>query len=128
MSRLVAGAAFINSERKVLTVPNRSGSQVFVGGKIEEQETPLAALKRELAEELPGAHVSDLWFYRSFSGRSRRGEVLEIYIFIGEVEGDITPGSELTGHEPRWVGFDDYQGSEVMRTIMAALKKDGYIM
>lgn len=128
MAKLVAGVAFINKERKVLTIANRAGSQVFIGGKIEEKEEPLDALRRELLEELPNAKVTALWYYGSFSGRNNRGEMLTIYIFTGEVEGDLTPGTELTGHDVKWVGFEEYEGSEVMERIMARLKNDGYVV
>ena len=127
MPTLVAGVAFINENKQVLTIPNRHGSHVFIGGKIETSETPLHALIRECGEELPLAHIKGLWFYRSFSGKNRRGEDIEVYIFTGEVEGDLTPGGELTDHETKWLGFEEYQGSPIMTEIMAALKTDGFI-
>ena len=127
MPTLVAGVAFINKDRKVLTISNRHGSHVFIGGKVEEKEKPIHALMREFGEELPGANITALSYYHSFSGKNRRGEDVEIYIFTGEVEGDLTPGSELVGHEVKWVGFDEYEGSQVMKEIMTSLKNDGYI-
>ena len=128
MPTLVAGVAFINKDKKVLTIPNRHGSCVFIGGQVEQYEKPIDALMRECREELPHANITALWFYHSFSGKNRRGENVEIYIFTGEIEGNLTPGSELAGHEVKWVGFDEYEGSQIMKEIMAALKKDGYII
>ena len=127
MPTLVAGIAFIDKDKKVLTIPNRHGSHVFIGGKVEQYEKPIDALMREFREELPGANITALSYYHSFSGKNRRDEDVEIYIFTGEVEGDLTPGSELAGHEVKWVGFDEYEGSQIMKEIMAALKRDGCI-
>ena len=127
MPTLVAGVAFIDKDGKVLTISNHHGSHTFIGGKIEGKEKPIDALMRECREELPGANITALSYYHSFAGKNRRDEDVEIYIFIGEVEGDLTPGSELTEHEVNWVGFDEFEGSQVMKEIMTSLKNDGYI-
>lgn len=78
-------------DRKVLLV-NGYGADFFwtPGGGIEVGESPEQALRREILEEL-GVKITSLSPYVSYEYEDQKVEN-----FLIEIEGEITPGSEIT--------------------------------
>ena len=75
------------------------------GGRVEEHETVEAGLIREIREELTCAPIN----YRLFSEVSipgwNQGEIYHFVYFVGELEGEIKPNSEIESHA--WVSKAD---------------------
>ncbi|WP_448620983.1 NUDIX domain-containing protein [Geodermatophilus sp. URMC 65] len=110
----VVGAALVDGDR--VLVAQRSGGPYdgcweFPGGKVEPGEQELAALVREIGEELGVAVVP----------RAFLGEVVLDGVVAGGLPGASTlrvwwgrvqPGSEVTAHEHselRWLGADELE-------------------
>jgi 8-oxo-dGTP diphosphatase len=96
------------------------------GGKPEANETDVACLQREVREEL-STTVSEIRFYKRFEGVSpHRGDHIEVYCYLGNIESEPSPSSEITD-----VAWDkDFLGkeiSDVTLKIINSLRQDGLI-
>jgi len=84
-------------ENKVLMVRNR-GSRFWAipGGRIEEGETPEAALARELGEELRVSLKRQPQLLGTFHDRAAvTGEQFSLSLFAGDVAGKPVPSNEI---------------------------------
>ncbi len=115
MDRLAVGAVIMNDEGRAFVHRRGPDRQLFPncwdlpGGHVEEGETPLEALEREVLEETGWrvrrvvAELGEMsWVGNDGVGR------LELDYLV-EVEGDLTtPRLEWPNHvEFTWVGLDD---------------------
>ena len=129
--RKVALAVF--KDKKILQVRTSKNDHVFYapGGKIEEGETDIECLKREIREELD-ANIDDksVSFLHEFTGpaHGKPGTLLNIKFYQGNLIGEPKPTSEIVE-----IGFFDSESdlkhiSEIGRTqFFPWLKKHGYI-
>lgn len=103
---LVAAAIILNSRGEMLSVRKR-GTTKFMqpGGKIDAGETPLAALKRELYEEirlvLPDTdEISDHGVFRAPAAHEP-GRTVEAHVFAFRHEEPVQISAEI--EESRWI-------------------------
>lgn len=128
--RKVALACF--KDKKILQVRTRKQQDVFytLGGKIEEGESDIECIKREVREEL-GCEVDDksLKYLNTFEDIAHGEQaMLNVRLYEGKLKGEPTPSSEIV--EIGW--FDTKSDPEKLsviagRTIFPWLKKQGYI-
>ena len=84
MNRYVLGFA-VTPDRKILLVEKlrpkwQAGRLNGIGGKIEEGETSIAAMRREASEEAGLGHLP--WCLRGLMhGRNNGGQMFECYVF-----------------------------------------------
>ena len=110
----VVGAALVDGDR--VLVAQRSGGPYdgcweFPGGKVEPGEEELAALVREIGEELgvavvPQAFLGEVVLDGVVAGGPPSASTLRVWW------GRVQPGSEVTAHEHselRWLGADDLE-------------------
>lgn len=120
-------------ERKFL-VTRSAGKDFFIapGGKLEKDETPEEALKRELEEEIQiNIDLTTLenlgTFYAEAAGKD--GLMLEMHVFkVNDYEGEPTPSSEV--EEIKWIDTQttDIQiGSIFEHEVMPLLKQKDLI-
>ena len=123
-----AGGVIIR-DRKFL-VTRSAGKDFFIapGGKLEKDETPHQALKRELTEEIQiDIDLNTLenlgTFYAEAAGKD--GIMLEMFVFIvNDYKGEPTPSSEV--EEIRWINTQTAGiqiGSIFEHEVMPLLKK-----
>ncbi|MCQ4307355.1 NUDIX domain-containing protein [Pseudomonas stutzeri] len=95
----IATACLFNEAGHILVVRKR-GTRLFMlpGGKIEAEETPLQALRRELHEEL-GLRIeeSQLQALGHFQSRAANepDHWVEADVFVGRVEGEVQVQAEI---------------------------------
>lgn len=127
-----AGGVIVR-ERKFL-VTRSAGKDFFIapGGKLEKDETPEEALKRELEEEIQiNIDLTTLenlgTFYAEAAGKD--GLMLEMHVFkVNDYEGEPTPSSEV--EEIKWIDTQtsDIQiGSIFEHEVMPLLKQKDLI-
>src|SRR5574340_149608 len=83
--------------------PNRS--LILPGGCLEPGESAEACLAREIAEELGGAHATNLRHLGAYTDRAAGGGSVHIELYGGELEGTPAATSEIA--ELVWFGSED---------------------
>ena len=127
-----AGGVIIR-DRKFL-VTRSAGKDFFIapGGKLEKDETPHQALKRELTEEIQiDIDLNTLenlgTFYAEAAGKD--GIMLEMFVFIvNDYKGEPTPSSEV--EEIKWINTQTTGmkiGSIFEHDVMPLLKNTNLI-
>jgi len=102
----IAAAVIVDADGRTLLVRKR-GTRAFMqaGGKVAADETPAEALARELREELDCGLVSAPRPLGCFQAPAANepGLTVEAELFVVELDGDISPGSEIEAaiwHDP----------------------------
>jgi 8-oxo-dGTP pyrophosphatase MutT (NUDIX family) len=117
--RIVA-AVVVNREGRTLLVRKR-GTAAFMqpGGKLSFGETAVAALAREIREELAcevGGHCRPLGTFRA-PAANEAGAVVEAQLFEVSLSGDVSPAAEI--EEVLW--HDPFGGEGL---VLAPLTRD----
>jgi 8-oxo-dGTP diphosphatase len=114
-----AGGRFLIGQRG--PGAHMAGAWEFPGGKKEPDETRLAALERELAEELGIAVVSAQPFIEVAHAYSDRRVRLDVWV-VGDYRGEPAPRE---GQRLRWATVEELADTgllEADRPIVAALR------
>ncbi len=92
-------SAIILREGKLLIVKDKEKEfWTLPGGKVEEGESFLEALEREIKEELPFLTITDIKIYREVLGTTPHSkEKVRVITFLAEGSGSIHLGAEVTG-------------------------------
>lgn len=114
---LKSGAIIINSEGRMLIVkPKNKDFWLFVGGKIEEGETPEEALEREIKEELDANLKGFPIFYMESpieaAAGDKLGRTIQIKIFTVELDREPEPSSEI--EKIHWISKEEFEKEEFL--------------
>ncbi len=110
----VSIGVLINNKRQVLmeknaTNPNFKGLWQFPGGKVEPNETPIVALKRELAEELNIEIYDDLaeaFTFNEYYDSLKDCHYVVLFYLCKKWQGEIVA---KLGQEVKWINVADMQ-------------------
>ncbi len=140
-----ARAVFLQ-EGKLLVVPStrRKNMWVLPGGHVEERESYVKTLIRELHEELNVVvALSDLEHLSTytlsagggsaFGGKAPkgRGKIITALYLVRTWEGTLTPSGDITGMQ--WVTSEEvkantiHYGAGILRHVVPVLKKRGLL-
>lgn len=110
--KYVVGFCFDHDLERVLLVRKarpewQVGRLNGVGGKVEEGESPRAAMEREFAEETGGQGPVVEWAaYARLRGKDRSGEDFEVWFFHARVQGKLRmdlDGMTVDGETLYWI-------------------------
>lgn len=133
MNAIHKAGGIILKDRRLL-VTRSFGKDIFIapGGKLEANETPEQALKREMLEEVAVVIVPDTLehigtFHAEAAGKIGVQLRMDVYI-INDFEGELSPSSEV--EELMWVNTQTTGvaiGSIFEHDVMPFLKQKGLI-
>jgi len=116
---------------KMLQVRDNKQSSVFytLGGKIEEGESDIECLKREVKEEIDcEIEEGSIKFLKEFQDEAHGGGILNVRLYEGELIGEPKPSSEIVE-----IGYFDTNSDPKNLSVIAKkvifpwLKGHGYI-
>ncbi|PEM24416.1 NUDIX hydrolase [Bacillus wiedmannii] len=125
MIRKIGAAIVKDSQLLVVSKKNSPEYYMLPGGKLEDGETDLEALKRELREELQlGVESSTL--LGNFETKSMFGtEPMLLTVYIVEINGKPKPDNEIGLY--KWISIDtkesEYLGTGITKFTLPALRK-----
>jgi 8-oxo-dGTP pyrophosphatase MutT (NUDIX family) len=133
MNTIHKAGGIILKDRRLL-VTRSFGKDIFIapGGKLEADETPELALRREMFEELTVTIVLDTLehigtFYAEAAGQAGVQLRMDVYI-INDFEGELSPSSEV--EELMWINTQTTGvaiGSIFEHDVMPLLKQKDLI-
>lgn len=118
-------------EGKMLQVRDNKQSSVFytLGGKIEEGESDIECLKREVKEEIDcEIEEGSIRFLKEFQDVAHGGGILNVRLYEGKLIGEVKPSSEIIE-----IGYFDTNSDPknlsaiAKKVIFPWLKMRGYI-
>ena len=121
-------SAIVVREKKLLVVRDKERKfWTLPGGKVEENESFLEALKREIREELPDLILTDIKTYREVLGITPHSKKkVRVITFLAEGSGSICLGAEVTAS--RWASAKELKKlklSEASYVIVESLLFEG---
>lgn len=126
-------AALLIRDKQLLVARNYNRDVFYaVGGKLEEGESELECLGREVEEEI-NCKVVNAKFYKRFSGLNVDfTKTLEMPCYFVEIEGEPTASNEIA--ELKWLSAESYNSGEkeklanmLSAQIVPSLIKDGLL-
>ncbi|KMN45654.1 MULTISPECIES: NUDIX hydrolase [Bacillus] len=121
------GAAIVK-DNKLLVVSKKKSPDHYMlpGGKLEDRETDLEALRRELQEELQLEVVSST-LLGDFETQSMLGtESMFLTVYVVKIKGEPTPDNEIGAY--KWIPIDtqesEYLGTGITKFTLPALRKE----
>ncbi|MDO8639279.1 MAG: NUDIX domain-containing protein [Candidatus Daviesbacteria bacterium] len=133
MKTIFKVALAIFKDKKLLQVRSKKHPEVFftLGGKIEQGESDIDCLKREVKEEINcDIDQSSIRYLTTFEdiAHSKEESTVNIKMYTGKLIGDPQPTSEIAE-----IGYFDINAPKknlstiAQRTIFPWLKQHGYI-
>lgn len=128
--RSVVALCCIRDQRYLLMVQKNGKHWIFPGGKSEPGEIRVETLAREVREELPGAEITRLEYWRTFDNVSPSGSSIRVHIFLGDLDGDWHTANEITG----WGWYSkiescDFEGlTPNSIQVIEALEREGLLI
>lgn len=94
--KIIKIAALVIIDKKLLLVRSHNQDAFFtLGGKLEDNESELDCLKREVKEEV-GCEISSAKYFKFFEGTAHnRKKLVQLFCYLVELEGNPVPLSEI---------------------------------
>ena len=126
--RTVIGTAIIKDKNVLLVKKNQTW--ILPGGKPNAEETDEFCLEREVAEELSGARIKNITYYKTCIGKSpHRGDIIQVKVYRADLQNEEEPpkpSAEIS--EAEWVKeWRFYHLSESTKQALTLLEQDALI-
>lgn len=117
----VVGTMFFKDEKILIDKPRKRATYQMIGGRVEENESPLEAAIRECHEELGENAIFDERLFElvmEFDEIATSDGVTPIHFYVflyrGELEGEITTSEEIE----KFMWYDTSCGTEILSNTL----------
>lgn len=114
MSPIKKSTAIIIKDKKILLVTNKERQSFFwtPGGKLNDEETPEQALRRELKEELNIEVTKETFYFTYLSDIEEDSKPREVYCYFVEYIGEPTCQAEI--EKMLWISREDFESGSII--------------
>ena len=117
----VVGTMFFKDDKLLIDKPHKRATYQMIGGRVEDNETPLAAAVRECHEELGNKAIFDeskLDLVMDFDEIATSDPNLKIHFYVykynGLLEGELTTSEEIES----FLWYDSSHGREILSNTL----------
>lgn len=117
----VVGTMFFKSNKLLIDKPRKRATYQMIGGRVEENETPLEAAIRECHEELGAKALFDenkLELVMDFDEIATSDPNLKIHFYVykynGELKGELTESEEIES----FLWYDSTNGQDILSNTL----------
>ncbi len=117
----VVGTMFFKDGKLLIDKPRKRATYQMIGGRVEENESPLEAAIRECREELGENAIFDENLFElvmEFDEIATSDGVTPIHFFVfvynGALEGEITTSEEIE----KFMWYDTSEGTEILSNTL----------
>ena len=117
----VVGTMFFKDEKLLIDKPRKRATYQMIGGRVEENESPLEAAIRECREELGDKAIFDENLFElvmEFDEIATSDGVTPIHFYVfmynGVLEGEITISEEIE----KFMWYDTSEGTEILSNTL----------
>lgn len=117
----VVGTIFINDNKLLIDKPRKKPTHQMIGGKVEENETPLQAAIRECYEELGEKAIFDESKFTQvmdFDEIATSDPNLKIHFYVFMYEGKLEGTLETSEEIESFLWYDTSQGEEILSNTL----------
>lgn len=117
----VVGTMFFKDNKLLIDKPRKRATYQMIGGRVEENETPLEAAIRECHEELGAKALFDenkLELVMDFDEIATSDPNLKIHFYVykynGELKGELTESEEIES----FLWYDSTNGQDILSNTL----------
>lgn len=117
----VVGTMFFEDEKLLIDKPRKRNTYQMIGGRVEENESPLEAAIRECYEELGNEAIfneDDLELIMEFDEIATSDGVTPIHFYVfqynGELKGKLNTSEEIES----FLWYDSSRGTEILSNTL----------
>lgn len=117
----VVGTIFLNDNKLLIDKPRNKPTHQMIGGKVEENETPLQAAIRECYEELgPKAIFDESKFVQvmDFDEIATSDPNLKIHFYVFKYEGTLQGELETSDEIDSFLWYDTSCGEDILSNTL----------
>ena len=117
----VVGTIFLKDKKLLIDKPRTKPTHQMIGGKVEENETPLQAAIRECYEELGSKAIFDESKFTQvmdFDEIATSDPNLEIHFYVFKYEGELQGELETSEEIESFLWYDTSSGEEILSNTL----------
>lgn len=117
----VVGTIFLNNNKLLIDKPTNKPTHQMIGGKVEENETPLQAAIRECHEELGDKAIFDEKKFiqvMDFDEIATSDPNLKIHFYVFKYEGKLEGVLETSDEIASFLWYDTSYGEEILSNTL----------
>ena len=117
----VVGTIFLENNKLLLDKPRRRPTYQMIGGRIEDDETPLEAAIRECHEELGSEAIFDesrFEFVMEFDEIASSDDITPIHFYVFKYTGELKGKMNISEEIENFLWYDSSCGTNILSNTL----------